>query len=61
MKKLFDFISKCNLKFAISIAKEYQGQGLLLSDLISEGNYGEAAHENDRRLQTESSHGSMTG
>jgi RNA polymerase primary sigma factor len=30
----------CNVKFVISIAKEYQGQGLSLNDLINEGNYG---------------------
>lgn len=29
-----------NLKFVISIAKEYQNQGLSLADLISDGNYG---------------------
>lgn len=31
---------KSNLKFVISIAKEYQGQGLPLSDLINDGNEG---------------------
>lgn len=38
--KAVDELCEANLKFVISIAKEYQGQGLQLSDLISEGNYG---------------------
>ena len=35
-----DKLVSSNLKFVISVAKEYQGQGLSLSDLINEGNLG---------------------
>lgn len=39
-RKAYNQIINCNLKFVVSIAKAYQGQGILLEDLISEGNLG---------------------
>lgn len=45
--KAVDELVSSNLKFVISVAKDYQNQGLDLQDLINEGNYGliKAAHK----------------
>jgi RNA polymerase primary sigma factor len=39
-QEALEHLTKANLRFVVSVAKQYQNQGLSLSDLINEGNLG---------------------
>ena len=56
-QKALERLTKANLRFVVSVAKQYQNQGITLPDLINEGNLGLLkAAEPTRRVVLSLSH-----